>query len=165
MKRTRKWQFIGQEAQRLAGLGMSDSDIGRKLGVRQSTVSRWRQSGKITRPAGAKPKAPGQERGADPKAPAQWAASVRADYALDATDEQLVTAGQQALELAYNMAETPATRLNAMGRFQAIVKQLALGLSDRRAATPTDEPERPAPRVVPKRTPGVDPRNILTAVS
>jgi hypothetical protein len=161
MKRTRKWAFIGQEAQRLAALGMSDSDIGRKLDVRQSTVSRWRQSGKLTKPAGARPKRRADTAG--PKAPGQWAASVRGDYALDATDEQLVTLGEQALALAYNMAETPATRVNAMGRFQSIVKQLALGLSDRKAA-PAETPAAERPRSKPVRT-GVDPRGLLQAVT
>jgi len=160
MKRTRKWAFIGQEAQRLAALGMSDSDIGRKLNVRQSTVSRWRQSGKLTKPAGAKPRR--QSAAVGIQAPAQWAASVREDYALDATDEQLVTAGEQALAVAYNMAETPATRLNAMGRFQSIVKQLALGLSDRKAA-PVETPAAAVPRPRPVRT-GGDPRGLLQAV-
>lgn len=161
MKRTRKWAFVGQEAQRLASLGMSYSEIGRRLGVRQSTVSRWMSSGKLTRT-----KASGKRQaGIGVKAPAQWAASVRDAYALDATDEQLVTAGQQALELAYNMAETPPTRLNAMGRFQSIVKQLSLGLSDRRAAQPEAEAQKPAqaPRSVPVRA-GGDPRRLLQAV-
>ncbi|MGE0362814.1 MAG: hypothetical protein AB7R67_19025 [Vicinamibacterales bacterium] len=163
MKRTRKWQFIGQEAQRLASLGMSLSDIGRKLDVRKSTVSRWVSSGKLTRPAPGAAKAPPTKGRSKVQTPEQWAASVRADYALDATDEQLVTAGQQALELAFNMAETPATRLNAMGRFQAIVKQLALGLSDRKVAEPEAPPTpRPVPMV---RRSGVDPRQLLSAVS
>jgi transcriptional regulator with XRE-family HTH domain len=168
MKRTRKWQFIGQEAQRLASLGMSLTDIGRKLDVRQSTVSRWVSSGKLTRPSAADRAKAGAAAAAkrQPKfqTPEQWADSVRKDYALDATDEQLVISGQEALEIARNQAETPATRMTASGRFQAIVKQLALGLSDRKVAE-TTEPERLAPRRVPTRTPGVDPRQILSAVS
>lgn len=161
MKRTRKWQFIGQEAQRLASLGMSDSDIGRKLGVRQSTVSRWRQSGKLTKPAAMKARQ--RPDMATPKSPGQWAAAVREDYALDATDEQLVAAGEQALALAHNMAETPATRLNAMGRFQSIVKQLSLGLSDRKAATAEPSPVAQS-RPRPMRPAGGDPRGLLRAV-
>jgi hypothetical protein len=161
MKRTRKWQFIGQEAQRLFGLGMSLSEIGRQLDVRQSTFSRWVQSGKLTKPKASSRSLVNPGKG--PKAPAEWAKSVRGDYSLDATDEQLVTTGQQALEIAYNMAESPTLRLVAMGRFQSIVKQLALGLSDRKLASTTDETERPAPRVLPPRT-GTDPRNILQAV-
>lgn len=160
MKRTRKWAFIGQEAQRLFGLGMSLSEIGRQLDVQQSTVSRWVSSGKLTKPKAGKRVA---SKGTPPKAPAQWAASVRETYALDPTDEQLVTTAQQALEVAYNMAEGPTTRLSAMGRFQSVVKQLALGLSDRKTATETEQVVAVS-RVPMAGRVGSDPRSFLQVV-
>ena len=158
MKRTRKWSFVEQEAQRLASMGLSALEIARQIGVTKSTVNRWIASGKLK---------PGKSRAstvsvqsAGTKAPAQWADIVRREYALDATDEQLLTCAQQALELAYNMAETPSTRVAAMGRFQAIVKQLALVT---RSVAAVPEPEKPAPRPIIRRS-GIDPRNVLQAV-
>jgi transcriptional regulator with XRE-family HTH domain len=165
MKRTRKWQFIGQEAQRLAALGMSDSDIGRKLGVRQSTVSRWRQSGKLTRPAAEKGRRRASAKTVQ-QTPEQWAEAVREDYALDATDEQLVALAQQALALAHNMAETPATRLNAMGRFQAIRKDLSLGPARGTKDQPAPPAEKPAVSAPPRPArPAGDPRALFKVVS
>lgn len=156
MKRTRKWSFVAQEAQRLASMGLSPLEIGRQLDVTKSTINRWIKSGKLTRER----KRAVLPTSGGPQAPGEWAALVRKTYALDVTDEQLVTAAQQALELAFNMAETPNTRMNAMGRFQSIVKQLALVA---RAETGQAEPEKPAARAVAVRS-GVDPRKILQAV-
>lgn len=119
MKRTRKWAFVEQEATRLAGLGLASREIAQRLGVAKSTVTRWIAAGKLTRrapvplPSGA-------------QSPAAWAASVRSDYALDASDSQLVTLAQRALELALDPTVAPPVQLNAAGRFQALVRQLAL---------------------------------------
>jgi hypothetical protein len=157
MKRTRKWAFVSQEAHRLAALGLTALEIGRQLGITKSTVNKWIASGKLVR---AKTRTVGPRTSeALPLAPAQWAAAVRKDYSLDATDDQIVTCAQQALELAYNMAESPTTRLQASGRFQALVKQLALVA---RLAEAAPEPVKPA-RVLVSRG-GVDPRNVLQAV-
>lgn len=155
MKRTRKWSFVAQEAERLAGLGLSPAEISRQLGVNRSTVNRWMKAGKLTR---GQPRRYSSE---VPTAPVEWAAAVRRDYALDATDEQLVTCAQQALEVSYNMAETSATRMNAMGRFQAIVKQLALVT---RHPEEKPEPEKKPERPVIQRRSGVDPRGVLQAL-
>ena len=159
MKRTRKWSFVAQEAQRLAELGLSALEIGRRLSVTKSTVNRWIASGKLT-PSKTRARGAG---GLPPKAPAEWAKSVRDAYALDASDDQLVTCAQQALELAYNMAETPATRLQAMGRYQAILKDLALVTRLGEDDKPKPGPTPPEPRPLIRRS-GIDPRNVLQAV-
>lgn len=153
MKRTRKWSFVAQEAARLSGLGLRPADIARSLGVHAATVGRWIKAGKLTRGKRAVLEVP--------QAPEEWAASVRLAYDLDATDDQLVTAAQAALELSRNMVEGPATRLSAMGRFQSLVKQLALVTRQAEAEKP--ETVKPAARVLAVRS-GVDPRNVLQAV-
>lgn len=160
MKRTRKWAFVAQEAQRLAALGLTPLEIAAQIGVRKSTVNRWFQSGKLTRA-----KRPVHRSANIPKAPAEWAKQVRADYALNSTDDQLVTLAQQALELAYNMAEQPSTRLAASARFQSIEKRLGLalraGMGDQKPESSQDQ--KPAERPVIRRS-GVDPRGVLQAL-
>jgi transposase len=161
MKRTRKWEYVKQEALRLAALGLSPYAIAKRLELSHSTVTRWKHAGKLDWDPGQKPIRPVTV----PQTPERWAAEVRKLFALDATDDQLVTQAQQALELAYNMAESATTRLSAMGRFQSIVKQMALvtrsaGLES--ASTPEPD-KRMAPRPMVRRS-GVDPRSVLQAV-
>lgn len=171
MKRTRKWSFVAQEATRLADLGLSALEIGRRLGVNKSTVTRWMAQGKIartrsTKRAGSSPTPPEGTR--PTKSPEDWAKSVREDYALDATDEQLVTLGEEALRLSLNLTVAPHVRMTAAGRFQAIVRQLALVTrGDRQPAQPEtpavpSAPEKPVRQVV--RRSGGDPRKLLMAV-
>lgn len=163
MKRTRKWTFVAQEAQRLAGLGLSPVEIATRLDVRRETVQRWMAAGKL----------PDTRRGAraaraatvtgKAATPAAWAKAVRAAFALDATDEQIVGLAESALLLARDPAAATAERLSAMGRFQALVKQLALVA---RLADEKPEPmvKKAAPARAVARRPVVDTRNILTAV-
>lgn len=167
MKRTRKWEFVEQEASRLAALGLSLSEIATRLGVNKSTVSRWMSSGKLNREGRAKrPKRPAARFRVKPgQTPAQWAASVRKTFALDATDEQLVTLGEMALVDSYDMAIAPSVRHAAAGRFQAIVRQLAL-LPGRNEEKPADVPAPAASEPVrPTRVPrtGPDPRTLFLA--
>lgn len=161
MKRTRKWEYVKQEALRLAALGLSPSAIAKRLELSPSTVTRWKKAGKLDE----KPERKRRVRQVTAvQTPKQWGAEIRKLFSLDATDNQLVTQGQQALELAYNMAEAATTRLSAMGRFQAIVKQLALVTRSAGAEALAPEPDkRMAPRPVIRRS-GVDPRNVLQAV-
>jgi len=152
MKRTRKWAYVEQEAKRLADLALSSSEIARRLGVNHSTVLRWIAAGKIT-------KRTRTSVGTSVRA-ANWAAAVRKDFSLDASDEELLAMGQTAIEVAHDRTQAPSVRLAAMGRFQAVVKQLALParLADQGPIVAA-KPDPPAPR-----TPRPDPRGLLMAV-
>lgn len=158
MRRTRKWSYVAQEATRLADLGLTPVEIAKRLEVGRNTVQRWMAAGKLT---DTRQKAKG--RSVVPRSAAEWAAAVRATYALDATDEELVTMGEVALRKVHDPRESSQVQLNAMGRYIAIVKQLALVARAAEATTPApvEEPKKPAARV---RRPGVDPRNLLMAV-
>jgi transposase len=159
MTRTRKWEFVKQEANRLVGLGLTAQAIADKLEVNKSTVTRWIAAGKLTRP-------PARELPAVPprQAPAAWAKSVRAEYALDSTDEQLVTLGEAALSLSRDMTVSAQVQLTAGDRFRAIVKQLQLGTRSQKAPAKDETPAVPEavtskknPRI---RTPKGDPRAL-----
>src|SRR5262245_41228823 len=129
MQRTRKWAYVAQEAQRLAALGLTTAEIARRLDVNRSTVFRWVTAGKLPVARGAAAAAapvPASPPPDLPLEPTAWGASVRAAYALNATDAELVGLAERALTAAQNPAESTSTRLSAMGRFQALVKQLAL---------------------------------------
>lgn len=166
--RSRRWEFVAQEAKRLAGLGMSRAEIAKKIGVDKSTVTRWMQAGKLPttsdRPATASagPVRPNQS-------PSEWAASIRAAYALDPTDDQLVTLGEQALRDAVNPNATSTARSNSARTFQGIARQLALAArtEPQQAAQPEAPAQEPAPRRNPpvQRTNTGDPRGILSAVN
>jgi transposase len=173
--RTRRWEHVAQEARRLAGLGQSAKQIGLLLDVDRSTVQRWMRAGKIantlTDPRG-RPRRAGQVArvtvaSAVPvvaalQTPAEWAATIRREYRLDATDDQLVTLAQRALETAQNPDEVSALAYTAMARFQALVKQLALPT---KRPDLQQQPAAPAARrEVPARS-GEDPRARLMAAS
>ena len=113
--------------------------------------------------------APSKSSGIRPKSAAEWAAAVRATFALDATDEELVTMGEAALRIVHDPRETRPVQLNAMGRFLAIVKQLALVAPAADAeveSAPVEvdaaQPPAPATRVAARQR--TDPRNFLQAV-
>jgi hypothetical protein len=125
VRRTRKWAFVAQEATRLAGLGLSPLDIARRIEVKRSTVQRWMAAGKITDTR------QGANRTRVPVVtvltkPSEWAMTVRKDFSLDATDEQIVTLAESALGQALDPLNPVAVRLSAMRTFQGLVKQLAL---------------------------------------
>lgn len=175
MKRTRKWAFVAQEAQRLAGLGLAPGEIASRIGVNKSTVSRWMSTGKLSRTEASDTKVPPPVMVTVAKSPDEWAAAIRETYDLDATDEQLVALAQSALSLSLDSAVPAGTRMTAAGRFQALVRQLALVARVKDEDRPSEDVAEPAPVVeaeVPKRAPGrvivqrtqVDPRTLLVAV-
>jgi hypothetical protein len=164
MKRTRKWAYVAQEASRLTALGLKPSEIAAQLEVSKSTVTRWIAKGKLPRivVSNPEPANPVQAR----QTPAEWATSVREEYALDATDDQLVTLGESALRVSFDMAATAPVRLVAAGRFQAIVRQLAL-VTRRATAEQVSAPvavAAPPKRPVLVRRPKADPRKGLMAI-
>jgi hypothetical protein len=153
VKRTRKWAFVEQEAKRLAGLGLTPLQIAKRIGVNKSTVTRWVASGKLDMKATIRLSGTGQN-------PAQWASTVRKDYALDATDEQLVTIAESALAMTLDPSLAAHVRMNAAGRFQAIVRQLSL--VTRAADTPVEtKPAKTAPKIEAAPSRRVDPRKLL----
>lgn len=164
VKRTRKWSFVAQEAGRLAALGLSQVEIARQLGLNKSTVSRWMKAGKL--PASRVAEVAHPQVAVRPgQTPAEWAAAVRAAYDLDATDEQLVTVAESALGLSLDSAVSPQVRMTAAGRFQALVKQLALVARNQpqQVRTQPELPEakpKPPLRVIHR----PDPRKLLMAV-
>jgi len=162
MNRTRKWIFVAQEAARLAALGLSQAEIASKLGVDRSSIFRWMKSGKLKRnePPNIDPTIPKQREQKERNA-ADWSKSVREAYDLDSTDEQLVAIGESALALALNQSASAATRLQAAGRFQAIVKQLRL-VARAEASAPVEQPKRKTNPVVQRSR--TDPRALLSVV-
>lgn len=152
-KRTHKRGSMGDVAAVVAA-SENLADAARRLGVNRSTVLRWVAKGHAPQPGSARP-AIGTERAlSDPQG---WAATVRETFADDPTQLELLTLAEQALKMAKDVTAAPATQLQAMGRFQALVKQL-YSAGDA-AQTPT----------VPARAAGVqrpvaDPRSILMAV-
>lgn len=157
MRRTRKWAYVAQEAGRLAELGLSPKTIAARLSVSHSTVTRWMTVGKLKNTRRSRP-GEGDVAPVSDRHPVEgWAIAMRQAYALDASDEELVTLGETALRLAYDTREPTATRLTAMARFQAVVKQLNL-IARRGDELPAPDPE---PRKAAPATPRVDPRRVL----
>lgn len=96
--------------------------------------------------------------------PSEWAALVRKDFALDATDDQLVTLAEAALGKALDPLESAAVQLTAARTFQGLVKQLALVAKSADQMEPKQGATVVVPRrVLPRRASG-DPRAILLAV-
>ena len=162
VKRTRKWAFVAQEAIRLAEVGLTPLEIANRIGVKRSTVQRWMAAGKITDTRRGGTGRSGQKVTKLTK-PSEWSATVRKDFALDATDDQLVTLAETALGLALDPLRPEPVRLGAMTRFQALVKQLALvARAADVPAVPDAPPSRPS-RQMPRRQAG-DPRALLSMV-
>lgn len=170
IRRTRKWSFVKQEAQRLAALGLSEREIAKRIGVAKSTVTRAKARGDLevvvlsevplTPPVQPTPRL----------SPAEWARSIREEYQLDSTDEALVTLAESALSSSRDMTATLREQLAAGARFQALVRQL--NLPGRRVAAlaaqvPAAVNAAPVARKTHppvKRNTSGDPRNILTAI-
>lgn len=170
MKRTRKWSYIAQEATRLASLKLSPREIARRLGVDKSSVTRWMASGKLPSTAAPPPvfgTTPPPELSHTTKTPEAWAEAVYRDYALDATDQVLVGLAMEAMRKAQDPSVGVGLRMLAAGRFQTLVRQLAL-VTKLAAAAPAAAPAKVEPQ---KRTQmaartgsRVDPRSVLMVV-
>lgn len=170
MKRTRKWKFVEQEATRLIALGFSAADIAERLEVNKSSVTRWIASGKLKVPDKVVTMAPPTVR----LSPAEWAKSVRGEYALSPTDEALVTLAESALSLSRDMTATASVQLAAGREFRAYAKQLdvlpkrgvAAAEQQQPAAVNGDAPAVPERKTNPpvRRRSTADPRALLTRV-
>ena len=154
MQITRRWNQVGPEAKRLADRGLSPLAISEALGVDRSTVQRWMAAGKIADTRTSRTVEPDSPLAADLPSLA-WAAAIRAAYPLDNTDDKLVALADLALQVAENPAESSSVRLAAMGRFQALTKQLASRIR------PTVEDRAATPVQVETVTARADPRSLL----
>jgi IS30 family transposase len=168
IRRTRKWSFVKQEAQRLASLGLSEREIAKRLGVAKSTITRAKARGDL-QVVVSNTVASNTEEPPARLSPAQWAESVRADYQLDSTDEALVTLAESALSSSRDVTASLREHLAAGARFQALVRQL--NLPGRRVAALADQvpvavnqPQARKTHPPVKRRATGDPRNILKAV-
>lgn len=159
--------FLEQEARRLYALKLSERAIAKKLDVAKSTVTRWKKAGKLgagptavrTKPVVLSPPDPRQS-------PAEWARSIRAEYKLDSTDEQLVTGAETMLSQSRDMTLTAAEQRRAFAEFRAIVRQLNLpGRHEPAAQVP--EPVAPEPVAKPRLVPPpvADPRRARQVVN
>lgn len=158
-KRTHKFGALGDVAAVVAE-SKSLTHAARKLGINRSTLHRWIESGKVKVPDKTRARA-GAEQPPEDLAPEHWAEWVRKNFELSATDLQLVDLARIALVQARDEQGQPNVRLNAMGRFQNIVKQL--NLDDEGSRQATEVSRNPTPEV-PRRTGTHDPRTLLMAV-
>lgn len=156
MKRSRKWEFVKQEAMRLADLGVGSREIAHRIGVVTTTVDRWFKAGKLKRPTGII----GQTASGEVQSPGEWAAGVRGEYSLSPTDDQLVTLAEASLVAAHDMLTPASSRLSAMRTFQGLVRQLTLVAKV--VEVPAEEPQEE--RRLPLRPTGSDPRLKLMVV-
>jgi len=162
MKRNYKFKALG-DVQAVMNAALTQTEAAKRLGVNLSTIWRWIKAGKVTPPrhwhtasaAGSAGEAaallPGQS-------PDEWASSVRAGRELSATDHRLVDLATEALIVALDKKTHSSTRLQAMGRFQLLVRQLRL-----EAGPVADQVPTPTRAPAPRRT-GTDPRALLMAV-
>lgn len=137
-RRTRKWSFVAQDAERLAALGLTEREIARRLGVAKSTITRAKARGDLPKVVVSNERLASET--VNPPArlePAAWAKSVRDEYQLDTTDDALVTLAEAALSLSRDMTATVREQLAGSQRFQAIVRQL--NLPGRRLAELADQ--------------------------
>lgn len=168
MKRTRKLVYVQQDAQRLAKLGLNANQIAKRIGVNKSTVSRWISSGKLTIEE-AKVRAVSIH-ASNTQTPADWAKSIREEFDLDVTDDQLVTLAEEQLALSRDVDCSVRERLAAGAEYLKTLRQLNLpgkAAAAAAGAQPTATSATPAkPRIVhSKKKPAVDPRaKYLAAV-
>lgn len=121
-RRTRRWSQVQGEAKRLASIGCSPKEIAEQIDVDKSTVTRWFAKGKLQRSGNVVDMPPASAT----KKPAEWAKAIRDEYALDETDDQLVTMAEAAAAIANDASAKRSERLNAMRTFRGIVSQLRL---------------------------------------
>lgn len=156
-KRTHKLQGMGDVAAAIDA-APSLSAAAKVLGVDRSTLHRWMKAGKVI----PRTREHAVVAGDLPVNNASWAEAVRKTYHLTETDRQLLALAEESLQTA-RTEERATTRLLAMGRFQALVKQLSL--SDAKLIESPKDAGLPAARVLGiVRRPISDPRAALMAV-
>lgn len=126
MKHTHKLRALG-DAPRVVAASPSVAEAARRLKVNPSSVHRWIASGAVPRPAGRQARALTTDTALpERQSPEAWSQAVREAYDLSPTEAVLVQLAERALRLASSTDAPPAAQLAAMGRFQALTKQLHL---------------------------------------
>lgn len=133
MGRPRAFQRLGRDVQAVIDAAPSLAAAARQLGVDRSTLTRWFDSGKATRPGAAakrpvKRTAPAADPGVSalPRDPDAWATWVRQTYILDPSESAVLDLAAMALQIAHDPDTAAAVKLQAAGRFTALRRELAL---------------------------------------
>ena len=127
----------------------------RRLGVHRSTVLRWKRQGEGRTAAVLEAERVEVEKGSDME-PGPWGEMFRKEHTLTSTELELVVLAERALKLAKDETQNPVTQLQAMARFQALVRQVTA--SSYQASQPTTQRSSAAGKPV-----TVDPRALLMA--
>ena len=145
MKRTWKKRGLGPDRIReVVRTSRSLSEAARTLKVNRSTLFRWLE-------ADPSLKEPIRERQEVEKAateaarvlsPDEWVAKMESLHTLSETSRLTLDLARRALEIAHDEYAKPGERLQAMGRFQHLVKDLELGREQPEERK--KPPERPA---------------------
>lgn len=120
------------EIERILRESKSVTEAARKLSVHKSTASRWLKAlgpAKTSAPAGnvVPMRAPDPEPPAEARTDAEaWAEWIRERYELTASEEQLLGLAVLALRMAHDEEQPATVRVQSMGRFQQLLKQLDL---------------------------------------
>ena len=130
MKQSHKFKTLGN-VQSIIASCRTASEAARKLGVHRASVTRWVKAGRVTLPASSRPTDPGRtprqpSSDAAPIDPSAWGDRIRELYDLTITEAQLLALAIEAARMCYDRTLSPATRLTAMSRYQALVRDLNL---------------------------------------
>jgi hypothetical protein len=124
VKKTHKFKVLAGDAARIVATASSLTAAAKALHVDRSTLFRWIKSGRVPPPGGRCSPGPRRSAPVRPQDPAAWARATREAFALTATEAALLDLAEAALVLTSDPTQKADTRLSAMGRFQALVKQL-----------------------------------------
>lgn len=153
MKQSHKLRAMG-DVQSVVNASPDLTVAASRLGINRSTLTRWMQQGKVTRPGSLPAAGPSAD---VPATSEGWKAGVLAQHVLSDTERTLVDVAERALTLACDDTAAAFTRLSAMGRFAALVRQLNL---DAKRVGAVKGPDVPA-RATAVRRVGADPRSSL----
>jgi hypothetical protein len=143
VKRTWKFRVLPAEAAAVMGSSRSFAEAGRRLGLHKSSVSRLVKAGKLP-PCGRRRSAATTAAPAGLTAQA-WRARIRRTYELDVNESVLVDAAAEARAISQDATVRHETRLAAIGRFAALLRQLNFEGVNHDAIEETETPPIPGP--------------------
>jgi hypothetical protein len=151
-KATWKMRSMAADVARAMSTAPNISAAARQVGVNRSTLHRLIKAGKIPpltrqrRPA--VPSRPHTPPNSDPSD--TWRQKVDKTHVLNATEMELAAMAERARRMAHNDALAPVTQLQAMARYQALIKQLNLEDEPDHGQAPTTGTPT-TPRACPRR--------------